>query len=109
MTRLAEPALRELAAKFADSDEDIESIQEHPLATVALQSAEKGLGFPLPQAHDSTHPDEPNVKHTHAANDAEGDEEAGFEEFEDDWDSEEEELASALEWADLRDGGSKMV
>jgi RIO kinase 1 len=93
MAATAEQTLQELANKFGDSEDEMEVSQNVGGAQVAGDAA--GV--------DSTaaRPDQGQA----AAALLEEEEQWGDEEDEEeeDWDSEDEELASAMEWADLRD------
>lgn len=85
---VAEPTLQDLAAKFADSDDDVAEIREGNGA----QSAE----IPKPSAAQVNQESGPQADY---------DDDDEWNDDGDDWDSNDEaELASALEWADLREG-----
>ena len=93
-----EPTLGELAAKFADSDDDLDTSVE--AEGVAPHGAQDASPAPPPAAAAAEGCPGP------AEEDEGGYGEGGDdEEDEEEWDSDDDdELASALEWADLRDG-----
>jgi len=91
MNNQGEPTLQELAARYEDSEEEVaEPENPHYRPTEGEQSLLAANGKDVGGAGAQLAP------------------QGAWEvdEDEDDWDSEDEELASAMEWADLRDGSS---
>ena len=96
----AELPLQELAARYDDSDSEVEAPQQRPAAQGAAQQP--------PATPPAAAPPGAGARGDGAAAgpSGSGSEEWDEEEEEEDWDSEDEELASALEWADLREGAA---
>lgn len=86
-----EPTLQQLADKFADSDDDIDA--QHKYSVEPFIDANNTARHTDP----SSHADNP-LPRSYNNDDFYDDEDD-----DDEWNSEDEELASALEWADLRD------
>jgi hypothetical protein len=95
MAATAEPTLQELANKFGDSEDEMDVSRN--------ESEAQGAGDAVDSDSLAARPDQPQVAALEFEGEQWGDEEDAEEE-EEDWDSEDEELASAMEWADLRDG-----
>jgi len=94
----SEPSLQELAAKFADSDEEtLDTNETDPVV------AKPGHANEQVASGDAGDPSQAKASLTGDGLEQFGDSEDDEDE-EEDWDSEDEELASAMEWADLRDG-----
>jgi RIO kinase 1 len=86
MAAAAEPTLQELANKFGDSEDEMEV-------------SRNGDGSKIPR--DAVATDSTAARPGGQAQEEQWGDEEDYDE--DEWDSEDEELASAMEWADLRD------
>ena len=98
MATAIEPTLQELQQKFADSDEEVE--RPGGVDTAPPVPHDDGTAPPASrweQVVSDPHYYDNELREQNGADDDE-------EEDEEEWNSEDEELASAMEWADLRDG-----
>ena len=93
MAAAVEPTLQELATKFCDSEDEVD-----------VPSANETAENELPDARSLPDSAATETEATAAAAANEEYEEEEDYGDEDGWDSDDEELASAMEWADLRDG-----